>query len=82
MRNITVCEKCKEYYCHATARPGDNHTMIPYFKYYCQIDSEGLEKTASGVKFQESNVLLEEFIKLECPKNCPYKLEHIVIKGE
>ena len=80
MRNIEVCSKCKHFHCHQTARPVKNGGMEAYKKYYCQIDDKGLEKTKNSITFKECDVLFDEFVILDCPKNCPYKLEHIVIK--
>jgi hypothetical protein len=54
--------------------------MESYKKYYCKIDDSGLEKIKNGVRFKECNVLFEEFVSLDCPESCPYKLEHIVIR--
>ena len=83
MRNIDICKKCQHYTTHHTAYP-DSKTkqMIPYIKNYCQIDKKGLEITKKGVIFKECDVMLEDFVKLQCPEKCPYKLEHIVIKGD
>ena len=83
MRNIEVCKKCQHYVAHKTARPNEElKQMIPYVKNYCQIDNKGLEMTKIGVIFRECDFLLEDFIKLKCPVNCPYILEHTVIKGD
>ena len=83
MRNIEICKKCQHYTVHHTAYPDSKaKKLIPYVKHYCQIDEKGLDITRTSVSFKESDVLLDDFVELECPKRCPYRLEHLVIKGD